>query len=57
MDIASSATPFRCPEPLLNFTLHEPLGVVGQITPWNSSAAGSRLEIRACAGGRLRKSP
>ena len=39
-------------EPLLNFTLHEPLGVVGQITPWNFPllAAAWKLAPALAAG-------
>ena len=39
-------------EPLLNFTLHEPLGVVGQITPWNFPllAASWKLAPALAAG-------
>jgi acyl-CoA reductase-like NAD-dependent aldehyde dehydrogenase len=39
-------------EPLLNFTLHEPLGVVAQITPWNFPllAAAWKLAPALAAG-------
>jgi acyl-CoA reductase-like NAD-dependent aldehyde dehydrogenase len=39
-------------EPLLNFTLHEPLGVVAQITPWNFPllAASWKLAPALAAG-------
>lgn len=39
----SSVTPQRGPE--LTFTVHEPIGVVGAITPWNSPIASDAQKI------------
>ena len=39
--------------PFLNYTLREPVGVVGAIVPWNYPAADRRVESGAGAGLRL----
>src|SRR4029078_12756353 len=41
--------------PILNYTLREPLGVVGAITPWNSplTLTTSKLAPALCAGNTI----
>ena len=51
--ITGSTLPLSLPGEYLSYTLREPVGVVGQIIPWNFPAADGGVEARAGAGGGL----
>ena len=51
--ITGSTLPLSLPGEYLSYTVREPVGVVGQIIPWNFPAADGGVEDRAGAGGGL----